>query len=176
MFTIYLAIGGSEESMKKRCEKLNEKKEEKRLKDEWNCMVILSGFLSEILFMKEFFPGEYAHYAYSYDTLSNINNCLDYLESADEVWIATSPLHWERIKIILKKLPSVEKKIKWIKTEEQEAKYAKFGLKIYKLLGPKFLQKVAMITRLMKYFLEYRILLNEKKWYTELGYKNIEDH
>ena len=105
MCTIYLAIGGSEESMKKRCEKLNEKKEEKRLKDEWNCMVILSGFLSEILFMKEFFPGEYAHYAYSYDTLSNINNCLDYLESADEVWIATSPLHWERIKIILKKLP-----------------------------------------------------------------------
>ena len=174
MFTIYLAIGGSEESMKKRCEKLIEKREENRLKDEWEYMTILSGFLSETLFMKKFFPGECTHYAYSYDTLSNIKNCLAYLECADEIWIATSPLHWERIKIILKKFPSVEKKIKWINTEEQEAKYAKFGLKIYKLLGPRFLQKVAIITRLKKYFLEYRILKNEKKWYTELGYITIE--
>ena len=75
---------------------------------------------------------------------------------------------------ILKKFPSVEKKIKWINTEEHEAKYAKFGLKIYKLLGPRFLQKVAIITRLKKYFLEYRILKNKKKWYTELGYITIE--
>ena len=155
MFTLYLALGGSEESMEKRCEKLIEKSEENRLKDELNCMVVLSGFLSEIQFMKKFFPGEYTHYAYSYDTLSNIENCLAYLECADEIWIATSPLHWERIKIILKKFPSVKKKIKWIKTEEQEAKYAKFGRKIYQLLGAKFLQKVAKITRWKKYSLEY---------------------
>ena len=149
---IYLVLGGPEESMRKRVEALKMKRAENHGKGK----VILDGFSSEINYMREFFPGEFLSYAYSYDTLSNFQRCKGDLEDADVVYIATSLLHWERIRIILRrKFPQVEKKIKWINSGETETKYAKLGLRIYKIFGPTILQKVSIITRWKKYRREY---------------------
>lgn len=160
---VYLALGGSEQSMHARLDTLRLKREENGGRGDF----ILVGFSGEIeymrQYMREFFPRDSYLYAYSWDTLSNIQCCSGNLNNADVVWIATSPLHWNRIVIVLRKFPQLIAKVNWINTEELETKYAKFGLCVYKILGPTFLQWVAKITRWKRYRREYLAPVIERK-------------
>lgn len=150
MIAISLCLGGSEESMKKRIE---------ALKTVGYGHFVLTGFESEILFMKSLISKEdIAGYAYSYDTLSNFARCSKALHDADTIVLATSPLHWERVKLILsRKFPELLGKVRWVDSHEGEAGYAELGLLIYKILGPWVLQKVAILTRWKRFKREYRI-------------------
>ena len=123
--------------MKLRVDALKQKREENGGEGNF----ILDGYSSEIAYMKRFFTNEFPSYTYAFDTLSNIQCCQKSLNDADVIWVATSKLHWERIKIILRrKFPQLLEKVEWIPTEELETKYATLGLWIYKILGPRVLQ------------------------------------
>lgn len=162
---VYLALGGSEESMEIRVKALKQKKNENGGGE-----FILSGFSGEIDYMRQFFHGEFLSYAYAFDTLSNFQGCITNLEKADVVYIASSSLHLERIKIVLNKnFPHLIEKVEWIPTEESEAKYARLGLWIYKILGPTALQKVAILTRWKRYRQEYISPIKERKLCAFLG-------
>ena len=162
---VYLALGGSEESMELRVKALKQKKNENGYGK-----FILDGFSVEIDYMRQFFHGEFLSYAYAFDTLSNIQGCKKDLEDADVVYIASSPLHLERIKIVLgRKFPYLLEKVEWLPTEECEVKYAKLGLLIYKILGPTVLQKVAIFTRWKKYHREYVAPIRERRLCAFLG-------
>lgn len=163
---VYLCLGGPEESMKLRVEALKKQRKE----DDGNGTFILDGFSSEISFMKQFFPGEFPSYAYAYDTLSNIQRCSSNLRDADVVYVSTSSLHWERIKIIIsRKFPELLGKFIFIPSGEVEVKYAKFSLWMYKTFGPTSLQWAAKITRWKKYRREYIAPLRERALCALLG-------
>ena len=150
MTAISLCLGGSKESMSKRIE---------ALKRVGVGHFVLTGFESEILFMKSLIPKEdITGYAYSYDTLSNFERCSKALHDADTIVLATSPLHWERVKLIIsRKFPEIQEKVQWVDSHEEETKYANLGLLIYRIFGPKLLQKVSIITRWKMFKWEYRI-------------------
>ena len=152
MTVICLCLGGSPESMKKRIAALKNIEADQ---------FVFSGFESEISFMKsQIGEKENVGYALSYDTLSNFESCLSTLKNADKILLATSPLHWRRVELIVsRKIPQIKEKIEWIDSYEEEASYAALGLLIYKIFGPELLQKVSIVMRWRKFKREYCIPL-----------------
>jgi hypothetical protein len=154
---IYLGLGGSDEAMKLRLGALVAE-----FKSRGAGLFLVTGFEDEIQLMKYFLEKEKGvnensiKYTYSYDTLSNLQSCLSTLEKADMIIVATSPLHWERVDLIISRyFPQLRKKFQWIDSHEKEVGYAKVGLWIYKIFGPERLQKISILTRWERFKREY---------------------
>ena len=154
---VYLGLGGSDEAMMLRLEALMAEFKSRR-----TGFFVVTGFEDEISLMRYFLEKKKGvnensiKYTYSYDTLSNLQSCQEILERADEVIVATSSLHWERVDLILSRnFPQLKKKFQWIDSHEKEAAYAKVGLWIYKIFGPERLQKISILTRWERFKHEY---------------------
>ena len=161
--SVYLSFGGSYDAMRLRVGNLMPEFKSR------GGLFVVTGFEDEISFMKYFLKEEKGvdedsiKYTYSYDTLSNIQSCLAILERADRIIVATSPLHWERVDLILSRyFPQLREKFQWIDSHEKEVGYAKIGLWIYKILGPECLQKISILTRWERFKREYSKPLWEK--------------
>ena len=89
----------------------------------------------------------------SYETLSNVQSCVDVMKNHNNIYASTGPLHWLRFRLVfslyyrwIKKnityLPSGEKETWW---------YAVTMVIVYTIFTPKGWQKITQLIRKEKY-------------------------
>lgn len=146
---IFLALGGPTEQMEKRMSVLKNQAGPQSL-------FVLTGYAGELKFMENALGLQKNFIEIpSYDTVSNIQNCVYILSQADNIVYSTSELHHERIEAVCKKYyPYLLQRLVWIPSEEKEVKYAKLSLKIYRL-SPKFLRIFSIPIRWKRFWREY---------------------
>ena len=146
---IFWGIGGPMDQMKKRMDILTNQADSESL-------FVLTGYESELIFMEQALGSQKKIITIpSFDTLSNVQNCVHILSQAQHVIYSTSKLHNERIKMVCKKYyPYLLKRLEWIPSGEKEVSYAKISLQIYKVM-PKFLRIFSILIRWRKFWLEY---------------------
>ena len=146
---IFWGIGGPTNQMEKRMDVLINQAGPQSL-------FVLTGYGGELIFMEQALKAQKNFIAIpSFDTLSNVQNCVYILSQAKYIIYSTSRLHNERIRIVCKKYyPFLLERLLWIPSEEKEVKYAKISLLIYKVM-PKFLRIFSIPIRWRRFWFEY---------------------
>lgn len=149
----FLCLGGPKNCMPLRMEKIVEKFKTliKDPKNEVN--LILTGYPSEISYMKEFLNQHGIHDRVneipSYDTVSNLEKTQKYWESSDSVVFSTSISHANRVKYIVGK--NVYQSFHHLLSGENDVSYAKMAEVLYKYrITRKLLQMLAWVLRIVK--------------------------
>ena len=156
---VLLYLGGSDDAMDARKRTLDDRGQELSLLEQYQVIKIKAGFSTEIDAM-----GGGDNRAFSYDSVSNFRSKYETLENAEKIYIATGYYHWRSIKeiIIPKKFPELIQKIIWLPSGEPEGLISVVRFWTYKLLGPKIMEQLAIITRWKRFINEYQIPLYKK--------------
>ncbi len=98
-------------------------------------------------------PRKCIRIAGSYETLSNVESCIDVLRNHDCIYASTSPLHWLRFRwIFFLYYPELRGKISFIPSgEEEQWLYAITLLVAYVIFTPKGWQKITQFLRKEEY-------------------------
>ena len=97
-------------------------------------------------------PKKSIRIAASYDTLSNVQTCIDIMKNYNNIYASTGPLHWLRFRLIFRLYyPEIRGVITYLPSGEKETWYSLIAFAVYFIFTPKGGQKITQSIRKEKY-------------------------